>query len=148
MTKDEEYKQVTAPDFLKKTVAELSHLKGITVELLTASQDDGWTVPISVLANEDGEINPKLMISGVDDELRMRRAAVFAFKCATEHICAVVIESESLHTKIYATTGLDTTEIWTTLKCAALDFANDAHNESLEMPITELIEWVFDGVAQ
>lgn len=148
VTRDAASKPATAPNFLQKTVVGLSHLKGITVELLTASQDDGWTVPISVLADEDGEISPKLMISAPDNALRMRRAAVFAFKRETEHICAVVIESDPLHTKIYTTTGLDAAEIWTTLKCAALDFVNDAHNEALDMPLTDLIELIFDGLTQ
>lgn len=146
VTKAESWKQNTAPEFLQEAIEGLLQLKDITVELLTESLEDGWTVPISVLADEDGEIHPKLMISASEGEARMRRATVFAFKCATEHVCAVVIEADPVHTKIYTTTGLDSEEIWTTLKCAALDFVNDAHNETLDMSLADLIEWVFEGV--
>jgi hypothetical protein len=144
--KDDAWKQNIAPDFFQETIADLRHLKDITVELLTESQKDGWTVPISVLADEDGEIPPKLMTSGSDNEQRMRRAAVLAFKCATEHVCAVIIEFDPIHTKIYTTTGLGNAEIWATFKCAALDFVNDAHNDATDMSLADLIEWVFEGV--
>lgn len=144
VTKAEAWKQNAAPDFLQETIEGLRHLRGITVELLTESQEDGWTVPISALADEDGEIRPKLMTLGSNNEQRMRRAAVFAFKCATEHVCAVVIESEPLHTKIYTTTGQSEFEMWTTLKCAALDFVKGAHNEALDSPLSDLIRWIFE----
>jgi hypothetical protein len=61
---------------------------------------------ISVLSNDDdGEVAPELMIDYSDHGLRMRRASVFAFKRKSEHTCAVVIESEPPHTKMFATTG-------------------------------------------
>lgn len=147
VTKTEAWKQNPAPDFLQETIDGLRHLKDITVELLTESQEDGWTVPISVLADEDGEIHPKLMVSDAGDALRMRKASVFAFKRGAEHVCAVVIEFDPIHTKIYTTTGLDSEEIWSTLKCAALDFVSDAHNDATDMPLADLIEWVFDEFA-
>ena len=118
----------------------------LTVELLTQSQDDGWTVPISVLANDDGEVAPELMLECPDHGLRMRRATVFAFKRESEHVCAVVIESEPPHTKIFATTGHNQDEVWLTLRCAALDFSKGVRSDTLDSPLSELIEWVFETV--
>ncbi len=139
-------KPASIPLFLRVTVEDLKHLKGLTVELLTQSQEDGWTVPISVLANDDGEVAPELMLDCPDHGLRMRRATVFAFKRESEHICAVVIESEPPHTKIFTTTGHNQDEVWVTLRCAAVDFSKGARSDTLDSPLSELIEWVFEAV--
>lgn len=144
-------KASTKPDaiplFLRNTVEDLKKLQGLTVELLTESQDDGWTVPISVIANDDGEVAPELMLQCADTGRRMRKAAVFAFKHESEHLCAVVIESDPPHTRILATTGQDEDEVWLTLRCAAIDFAKGARSETLDATLSELIEWMFEGDA-
>lgn len=132
------------PLFLGSTVEDLKHLKGLTVELLTESQDDGWTVPISVLADDDGEVTPRLMIPCPTMGLRMRKAAVFAFKRESEHLCAVVIESEPPHIKLFPTTGHDPEEVWLTLRCAAVDYSKGAQSDTIDEPLSELIQWVFD----
>ncbi|WP_157673138.1 hypothetical protein [Curvibacter sp. AEP1-3] len=137
-------KQEVIPLFLQDTVEDLKQLKGLTVELLTESLEDGWTVPISVLANSDGEVAPELMIDCPEHGLRMRKAAVFAFKRKSEHLCAVVIEANPPHTKIIPTTGQDENEVWLTLRCAAVDFSKAAPSDTLDAPLAELISWVFD----
>lgn len=133
----------SVPLFLRETVEDLKQLKGLTVELLTESQDDGWTVPISVLANDDGEVAPQLMLQCPELGLRMRKAAVFAFKRESDHLCAVIIESAPPYTRIFTTTGNDPEEVWLTLRCAAADLAKGARSESLDLPLYELIQWAF-----
>lgn len=74
----------------------------------------------------------------------MRKAAVFAFKRESEHLCAVVIEANPPHTKITPTTGQDGSEVWLTLGCAAQDFSKASPSDTLDAPLSELISWVFD----
>jgi len=131
------------PLFLRSTVEDLKQLKGLTVERLTESKEDGWTVPISVLANGDGEVAAQLMVQCPELGLRMRKAAVFAFKCESDHLCAVIIESAPPYTRIFTTTGSDPEEVWFTLRCAATDLAKGARSESLDSPLSELIKWAF-----
>ncbi len=147
VSKEASDKPGSIPLFLRGAVEDLKQLKGLTVELLTKSQDDGWTVPISVLANDDGEVAPQLMLQCPELGLRMRKAAVFAFKRESEHLCAVIIESDPPYTRIFPTTGNDPEEVWLTLRCAAVDLAKGARGESLDSPLSELIEWAF-GISE
>jgi hypothetical protein len=129
----------SVPPFLRSTVSTLIRLEGVTVELLTQSPHDGWTLPVSVVANLDGEIDPKLMIAGSDGELRMRRAAVFVFKRNTTHAYAVIIESEPPYTKIYsATTGQSKAS--TTMRWAAVDFTKNNQSDALGPIIASFCE--------
>ncbi|MDM5180690.1 hypothetical protein PO883_26260 [Massilia sp. DJPM01] len=79
------------PIFLRDAVDELAQLSGFHIELLTDSDDDGWTVPITALSNDDGEIDLRLFVEGAVGMLRLRRASVFAVKKKQEHISMVVI---------------------------------------------------------
>lgn len=137
-------KRDTIPLFLQHTVEDLRQVTAQTVELLTESHEDGWTVPISVLANEDGEVDARLMHDCPTSGPRMRKAAVFAFKQSSEHVCAVVIESAPVYTKVFSTTGQDQNEVWQTLRCAAVDFIKGAPSDTLDSPLSELIAWLFD----
>ena len=132
------------PEFLQDAVEQLMQLQGIHVELLTESEDDGWTIPITMLSNEDGEVDLNLCIEETVDYLRLRRAAVFSLTSNNEHVSLVFIEASPVHIKLYPTTGSDPTEIWLTLKCAAADFICGRVSESQDM--TELINWIFNSV--
>lgn len=143
VSKNASDKPDSIPLFLRNTVEDLKQLKGLTVELLTESQEDGWTVPVSVLSNDDGEVTPQLMLQCPEHGLRMRKAAVFAFKRESEHLCAVIIESAPPYTRIFTTAGNDPEEVWLTLRCAAVDLAKGARSESLDSPLSELVEWAF-----
>lgn len=133
----------SAPEFLRSTVAEIGMLKGIDIELLTESTHDGWTTPISILSDEDGEINSQLFVSESGGSSRLRRASVFAFKRGEEQVCAVVIESNPAYIKFYATTGQDSREVWTTLRCAAVDFLKGPHDDPKDFNFADLIHWIF-----
>ncbi len=133
-----------APEFLRSTVEELKRLRGIDVELLTQSQHDGWTVPVTMLSNDDGEIDRGLFFDPDSGMLNLRRAAVFALKRNGEHVSLVIIESSPIHVKLYPTTGIDPQEIWATLQCATGDFL--ARPESGLACIDEVVNWAF-GIA-
>lgn len=80
-------KRQPVPDFLKNVVAELMQLTDLTVELLTGSEEDGWTVPISIFSDENGEIDLRLFIEDGKENLRPRRVAIFAIQNST--ICGL-----------------------------------------------------------
>ncbi|MFZ3084277.1 hypothetical protein [Rhodoferax ferrireducens] len=140
------WKSQLIPEFLRDTVFQLRFLQGITVELLTESGHDGWTVPISILSDEDGEINSQLFITEPGGSSRLRRASVFAFERDNDHVCAVVIESDPIHVKFYPTTGQDSNEVWETLRCAAVDFLKGSDSDLEGLGLSDLIHWVFDLV--
>jgi hypothetical protein len=108
------------PEFLRELVDELKLLEGFCIELLTESDQDGWTIPITVLANEDGEINMNLFIKAGENRLRERRVAVFSV--AQEQLTIVAIESTPIHTKLYLPPRNSTADLWETLHCATVDF--------------------------
>jgi hypothetical protein len=110
------------PEFLRTTITDISSLTGFDIELLSASEDDGWTVPVTLLSDEDGEIDARLFLESAEGVQQFRRACVLAFKKDAEHLCAVIIEADVPHVKLYPTTGQDSEEIWQTLKCATSDF--------------------------
>ena len=110
------------PEFLRATITDISTLTGFDIELLSASEDDGWTVPVTLLSDEDGEIDARLFYESYGGSQQFRRACVLAFKKDAEHLCAVVIEAAMPHVKLYPTTGQDSEEIWQTLRCATADF--------------------------
>jgi hypothetical protein len=122
----------SVPPFLRSTVATLHQLATASIELRTRSQDDGWTVPVSVLADMDGEIEPKLMIATLDGKLRMRRAAIFLLKRETMCLHIVTIESEPPHIKIHITTAQDKDNVWATLRFAAIDLIKGIQSDNLE----------------
>ncbi len=130
------------PKFLQDAVEQLMELQGIHVELLTESEEDGWTIPITMLSNEDGEVDLQLCIEESKNYLRLRRTAVFSLSTENEHVSIVLIESSPVHVNLYPTTGNDPVEIWRTLKCAADDFIRQRGAENTS--IAELINWKFD----
>ena len=110
------------PEFLRTTITDISTLSSFNIDLLSASEDDGWTVPVTLLSDEDGEIDRRLFLESDAGFQQFRRACVLAFKKDSEHLCAVIIEADVPHLKLYPTTGQDSEEIWQTLKCATTDF--------------------------
>jgi hypothetical protein len=117
------------PEFLRATITDVSSLTGFKIELLSASEDDGWTVPVTLLSDEDGEIDTRLFLESAEGVQQFRRACVLAFKKDAEHLCAVVIEADRPHIKLYPTTGQDAEEVWQTLRCATSDFLTHREND-------------------
>jgi hypothetical protein len=128
------------PDFLREIVDELKGLKDLRIDLLTESEQNGWTIPITALANEDGEINLGLFVEIGANQLRERQVAVFCIKCGQEHVNMVAIESSPVHIKFYLTSD-DAEVLWQTLHCAAVDFLT--RREPKAGNIAPLINWMF-----
>lgn len=85
------------PEFLREIVDELKTLTGFKVELLTESERDGWTIPITTVANEDGEIDLRLFVEVAENRLRERRVAIFSVTQETERVSIVAIESAPIY---------------------------------------------------
>lgn len=130
------------PDFLRKIVDELKALEGFRVELLTESEQDGWTIPITALANDDGEIDMGLFVETGENQLRERRVAVFSVTQKLESVSIVAIESTPPHMKLYLPSDDTSWNLWETLRCASGDFI--ARREPKNDNIANLIRWVFD----
>jgi hypothetical protein len=110
------------PDFLKAIVHELMALEGLMVDLLTDSDEDGWTIPIALLADEDGVISDEFFVQKGIDDYRERRVAVFSIATRATKIYLVVIEDSPIHVKRYLDPANSSRELWDTVRCAAKDF--------------------------
>ncbi|MFZ6864366.1 hypothetical protein ACO0K7_17180 [Undibacterium sp. Ji67W] len=130
-----------APEFLREIVDELESLDGFNIQLLTDSEQDGWTIPIAVLVNEDGEIDANLFIEISENRLRERRMAVFSVEYETECIKIVAVESSPVHMKLYLPSNDSETDLLETLGCAASDFIS--RPEPKTENVSHLILWVF-----
>lgn len=131
-----------APDFLREIVEELESLEGFNIQLLTDNEQDGWTIPITVLVSEDGELDVKLFIEISQHRLRERRVAMFSVECKTECVKIVAIESSPVHMKLYLPSNDDDTDLLETLVCAAADFISRPEPKTED--VAHLIRWVFD----
>lgn len=131
-----------APDFLHEIVDELECVEGFNIQLLTDSEYDGWTIPITVLVSEDGEIDVSLFIEINANQLRERRVAVFSVTYETECVNIVAIESSPVHMKLYIQSDNNEKDLLHTMLCAAADFIS--RREPKTENIANLILWVFD----
>jgi hypothetical protein len=89
------------PDFLMQTLSDLKALEGITVELLTASYDDGWTIPMLPSCDQDGEVDSRLLVKDAQGMLQLRRTALFLIKKRTDFVVGAVVDFEPAYTNIY-----------------------------------------------
>lgn len=130
------------PEFLCEIADELQLLVGFKIQLLTDSAQDGWTIPITILVNDDGEIDANYFIEVGENQLRERRVAVFSVTYEAECVYIVAIESSPTHMKLYLPSLDNETNLQATLDCAAADFVSRIE------PKTEsafhLIRWIFE----
>lgn len=85
------------PEFLRPVLLELLQVTDSKIELLTCSNHDGWTIPVSLLTDEEGEINPKLFINRGSADARLKRAAIFGVQRNDYRESLAVIEDTPAH---------------------------------------------------
>lgn len=141
---DEKYRR-PVPAFLREAVNDLERLNGLGVELLTQSDDDGWSFPLDVPVNEDGEISPLLFVQDENMRPRLRRVAAFSVKNDQEQVVLVLIEAVPPCVKLYLGTGDGIEEATAILECAANDFL--FRPEADGPSVFELLRWIFDDSA-
>lgn len=115
--------ELVQPAFLKSTVKAMEGLENFEVHLLTASDDDGWTVPIDMLIDEDGVIPSELFID-LDGHPRQRRVAAFSLSHADAHVVLVVVEGERLIPLAFPINAEGLQDPWPALRCAAHDYVS------------------------
>ncbi|MBQ0937902.1 hypothetical protein [Ideonella paludis] len=109
------------PEFLQPILDAFLQLEGVEAHLLTDSEDDGWTIPMTTLIDEDGVIESRLMIEA-PGAMRPRRLAAFLLGSQSDRLTTVFIESEPLFPLAYPAELCDAEEAHATLVCAAKDF--------------------------
>ncbi len=141
-TRTKQESEFAMPDFLHEIVGELHLLEGFSITLLTDSEQDGWTIPIVVLANEDGEINVDFFVEISENQLRERRVAIFSVERELERVRIVAIESSPVHMKLYLPSDNGEKDLLDAMHCAAADFIS--RREPKTENVAGLIRWVFD----
>lgn len=111
----------------------------------TQSDDDGWSFPLDVLVNEDGEISSLLFVHDKHMRPRRRRVTAFLVKSDQAEVVLVLVEAEPPCVKLYPETGDGVEEMTAILKCAAHDFL--LRPETDGSSVFELLRWVFDDSA-
>jgi len=120
------------PDFLKDIVDELKALTDSKVELLTDSGEDGWTIPISVSTDEQGEIHVSLFVEIGVNQLRERRIAAFSVTNNKTDVIIVTIELEPAYSRVYPMRSERESNLQATLRQAAADFISRSRETNME----------------
>lgn len=103
------------PEFLLEFIEELQRHHAGQITLLTASEEDGWTVPVPLVCNEDGEIDERLFCNESDKISPLRRLAALALSESNAKKILVVIEASPIWSKLYKTRQLNMTTSYESL---------------------------------
>lgn len=80
------------PAFLRVALPALYSLEDVVIELLTASNDDGWSVPLELLADEDGVLPDALALPGQEAGTSLRACSAFKVSHLDRKIVLVVLD--------------------------------------------------------
>lgn len=109
------------PPFLKCVVDALRCLEDFDIDVLTASQEDGWTVPLTLLADDDGVIADEYFVSEGTGP-RPRRVAVFEVVSQGDCTLMVVVEATILTPFLYPVEARNGENLERAVNCVAKDF--------------------------
>ncbi len=109
------------PEFLREFIEELRHTHAGEITLLTASDEDGWTVPVPLICSGDGEIDPRLFIRDYGEPVRLRRSALFKLQ-GKQLFFACVIEVTPIYSYQYGHEELNHDETWIVMRHSVADF--------------------------
>jgi hypothetical protein len=82
------------PQFLSAVAEELKNLEGIDVSLLTAGEQDGWTIPLPEFYDQYGDLDPGLYTNDAGGAKRLRLASVFRLCHDKKQRYLTIIEAE------------------------------------------------------
>ena len=89
------------PDFVRRPLEELLRLGPMDIQLLTASDEDSWSVPVGLMVTEDGVIADQLFITNNDRTQRLRRACVMTVDDGKTRYGMVIMETTPDFTRMY-----------------------------------------------
>jgi len=114
--------EMLPPEFIREFLEELLAVTGIDITLLTEGEDDGWSIPVPLITNDDGEVEPKLFIVDPIEKNRLRRLCVISLKDKRDHHLMGILEGTPSFSKLYPTINTDDTNLLLVLKLTAEDF--------------------------
>lgn len=117
----EDLPRTAIPEFLKPVVEALLQLQGVQVQLLTGDADQGYTLPVGLLFDEDGVIEDRLLIEE-EGHSRPRQLAAFMVNKEGPGLILVFIESDPLYPLAYPSEGNAEEEAHTMMERAERDF--------------------------
>ncbi len=89
------------PEFVRRPLEELLTLGPMDIQLLTASDEDSWTIPIRLMVSEDGVIADQLFISNDQKIQRLRRVCAMKIRDGQTQYAVAILESSPEFTRIY-----------------------------------------------
>jgi hypothetical protein len=89
------------PEFVKRPLEELLTLGPLDIQLVTASDEDGWTVPVGLMVSEDGVIADQLFIKADGNTLRLRRACVMKINDGSTRYGMAILETTPEFIRMY-----------------------------------------------
>ncbi len=116
------------PEFLKQVIDALSQLNGFEIHLLTIGPEDGCTVPMTLLLDEDGVIEDALLIEEAGHS-RPRRMAAFLVSRGEDRLTLIFPESDPVHPLAYTCERGDEDEVHLTMYWGAKDFLRDMQEQ-------------------
>lgn len=90
------------PEFVKRPLEELLTLGPLDIQLLTASDEDGWTIPVGLMVSEDGVIADQLFINSGPNSQRLRRACAMTIQDGRTQYGMVILENSPEFTRVYS----------------------------------------------
>jgi hypothetical protein len=129
-------KRAEVPSFLKDVVADLMKLKDVKIRVLTASDEDGWSVPVPLICDDDGVIDPRLFIIDENDKTRLRRISLFEVLQSTENYQLGIFEATdyqgAIKTEVVRTQNPDS-DMLTILQSLCRKFLEKAFIDSVKL---------------
>ena len=111
------------PEFIREILKGLKLIEGLEITLLTESDDDGWSIPVPLIENEDAVVEPKLLVEDPLIGIRLRRACVLSLKDERDHCLMVIIEDKPSFSKLYLQSNNDDTSPGLSVSMATKEFA-------------------------
>ena len=71
------------------------------IQLLTASEEDSWSVPVGLMVTEDGVIADELFITTNDRSQRLRRACAMTVEDGSSRYGMAIMETTPDFTRMY-----------------------------------------------
>lgn len=114
--------EMLPPEFIREFLEELLAVTGIDITLLTEGEDDGWSIPVPLITNDDGEVEPKLFLMDPIESNRLRRICVLSLKDEKDHHLMGILEGNPNFSKLYPTIKSDDTNLLAVLKLTTEDY--------------------------
>jgi hypothetical protein len=117
------------PDFVRRPLEELLTLGPMDIRLLTASDEDSWSVPVGLMVTEDGVIPDELFIRNDQNSHRLRRICAMEIEDGGARYGVAILETTPEFIKLYMLSdiGSNIAEILSNTEKAFLSYIRCTH---------------------